>query len=104
MARGSNTLFADIFEAPVEGVTQRKGRSADLHARRKECLVDRYFYYGKLTEKRYPLILEKLSVEFFLSTVTIPEIIDGNYSQLVELKKAAPDSNYFKKKWPHLVW
>ena len=105
MSRGSNTLFSDIFiDQPEETSTQRRGRSAYFHSQRNECLVDRYYYYCKVSEKRYDIVLEKLSVEFFLSTVTIPEIIDSNYEHLVRLKKAAPDAQHFKKKWPHLVW
>jgi hypothetical protein len=104
--RGSLTLFNDIFvaeETPVLTV-QRKGRSPELISKRNECLVSRYYFLGKFTDNRYNKILDTLEDEFFISTVTIPEIITENYELLVELKQKQPNRDYFKKKWPHLVW
>lgn len=83
---------------------RRKGRSAELHDLRNECLVARYYFYGKFTDKRYSKILEDLSREFFLSTVTIPEVLDENFESLNELRNQQPTESFFKKKWPHLVW
>lgn len=102
MARGSNTLFSDIFEdAPVKPF-QRKGR--ELNAKRNECLVDRYYYYGKFEQWRYSYILDTLSTQFFISTITIAEAIEDNFDQLAALKRDKPQPAYFKKKYPHLVW
>lgn len=104
--RGSNTLFADIFEETTTTAPEarRKGRSPKHNARRNECLIDRYYYYGKYEQKRYSIILETLSEEFFLSPVTIPEVLTENFDQLDLLKRSKPGPGYFKKKWPHLVW
>ena len=104
MSRGSNTLFADIFEnaKPVE--KQRKGRSSTLIAQRNECLIDRYYYYGKFHNSRYSFILKTLSTEFFISEVTIPEVIDDNFNLLSQLKTLQPNTKYFKDKWPFLQW
>jgi hypothetical protein len=104
--RGTITLFKNIFTedtpAPVE--KQRKGRSDVLNAKRNECLIDRYFFYGKFSGLRYELILDTLSKEFFLSSVTIPKIVDENLEKLIELKREKPDKSFFQNKWPHLVW
>jgi hypothetical protein len=107
--RGSQTLFKNIFtevnsssSSPAE--KQRKGRSEALNNKRNECLLDRYFFYGKFSGLRYELILEVLSSEFFLSEVTIPKIVDENLEKLIQLKKQLPDKKYFQNKWPHLVW
>lgn len=102
--RGSNTLFNDIFTTPEAAVKQRKGRSSTLIAKRNECLIDRYYFFCKFHEKRYDVVLRTLSAEFFISSVTIPEIIDENFALLANLKKEAPAEIYFKKKWPHLSW
>jgi len=105
--RGSLTLFKDIFiESPSfsDDIKKRKGRSEHHISRRNECLIDRYFFYAKFTGKRYDLVLKTISDEFFLSEVTIPEIIDANYEQLASLKKEQPNKNYFVKRWPHLIW
>ena len=102
--RGKQSLFVDIFEPSAKPIHQKKGRSADLHAKRNECLIDRFFYYGKYTANRYEKILQTLSNEFFLSVVTIPEVIDDNYAQLIKLKEHQPSKSFFVKKWPHLNW
>ena len=105
-SRGSITLFKAIFieteEMPV--VEKRKGRSELLNSKRNECLIDRYFFYGKFSALKYEKILENLSAEFFLSEVTIPKIVDEHLEKLVALKAQKPSKQYFQKKWPHLVW
>jgi len=105
-ARGSLTLFRDVFEPETaELQVSKSGRSAELHSKRNECLVDRYYFYGKYTEKRYMAILSALREEFFLSSeITLPRLISDNYGHLAELKALQPPVAYFKKKWPHLVW
>lgn len=100
--RGSNTLFADIFEPPIEP-QQKKGRNKDLNSLRNECLIDRYFWYGS-QRMSYNAILDKLGKEFFISTFTIPCIISCHVMALKRLKELSPDSRYFKQKWPHLSW
>lgn len=103
--RGTLTLFQDIFVTESQRPSHlRKGRSEYQNSRRNECLTDRYYFRARFTEKRYDVILKTLSDEFFLSEVTIPEIIDANYSQLQRLKKEQPGKSVFIKKWPHLVW
>jgi hypothetical protein len=105
--RGSQTLFKNIFIEAEEKPLQeepKKGRSKQLNSKRNECLIDRYFFYGRFSGLRYELILATLSVEFFLSDVTIPKIVDENLDKLIQLKQAKPDRQYFKTKWPHLVW
>jgi hypothetical protein len=102
--RGQQKLFKEVFvEAPAL-TAKRQGRSETLHNLRNECLVDRFYFYGKFTDKRYSAILDLLKFEFFLETFTIQERINENYGLLSELKLKQPGKNYFHKKWPHLVW
>jgi len=100
--RGSNTLFADIFETQAP-TRLKKGRSADLIARRNELLVHRYFYYGQ-QKIRYDVILEKVGTEFFVSVHTIPDIIASHIQVLKQIKDNPPTSKELQKKWPFLVW
>lgn len=104
--RGSLTLFKNIFQddSPAPSEKQRKGRSELHNSRRNDCLIDRYFFYGRFSGLRYELILEMLSHEFFLSAVTIPKVVDENLDKLIQLKKEKPDVSFFQNKWPHLVW
>ena len=84
--RGKNIFknSSPSIDAPVQK-TARKGRNSGLLARRNECLVDRYYYYGNFTDKRFDLIVEQLSAEFFLSVATIPDIIENHLEQLQQL-------------------
>jgi len=101
-----NTLFVPSSKQGKE----RKGRSAKFISQRNECLVDRYLYYGRLSGKRYDLIIGELSSDFFLSNSTIAELLNDNYEKLSTLKKSYQDLSeiHFKSKlrnrWPHLSW
>lgn len=114
-ARGTLVLFRDIFpDAKPLPAEESKGRSKELIAKRNECLIHRYWYYGnfpvKLDSKiegklSYPTILNILQEEFFInSEFTIPQVIDECYDMLIALRNQKPTKEFFKKKWPHLVW
>lgn len=106
--RGANTLFKDIFIAEPE--KQEKGRSKSLYADRNSCMIDRYCYYGQTTDKRYESIITKLSTEFFISEVTVSNVINCNIDVLLEKRKEYKEIMSTKlvkllaEKWPHLVW
>jgi len=102
--RGQQSLFENMFVDVPELTVSRKGRSEELIKERNECLVDRYYFYGSSTDKRYEAIMNDLKKEFFIETYTIQEILSENVDKLSELKKQQPQKNYFKDKWPHLVW
>ena len=94
-----NGLFSD-----KEAANAPKGRSLSLVARRNHCLVDRYFYYGHYTDKRFDVIIENLCAEFFLTERTVKDIINKQESYLLELKKKKPIVSLLDMRWPHLKW
>jgi hypothetical protein len=104
--RGSSSLFTDLLDTKVSAskIEKRKGRSADLIKARNECLVARYYFYLNFSERRYEIIVELLSKEFFISTVTIPELLSKNIQLLENFRKNKTDKTYFDKKYPHLKW
>lgn len=87
-----------------ENASLRKGRSNKLVEKRNEYLLARYYYYHNFSDKRYDVILEQLSEEFYLSTSTIQDLVQHNMSFLYDLKDMNPRRGYFDAKWPHLVW
>ncbi len=102
--RGQQAIFNEIFnEAPVLTIN-RKGRSEDLVDKRNEALVDRYYYKGFFEKLRYDEILRQLSEEFYIAQITIQWRINECYDQLDELRAKKPGKDYFRKKYPHLVW
>lgn len=100
--RGKNT-FSNVFNTNP-APEKRKGRSTELIAHRNRCLMERYYYYGHFTDKRFDAIIEQLSHEFFLSKQTIPDLMDKNLAMLIELKEKKPPKSYFEKRWPHMRW
>jgi hypothetical protein len=57
--KGSVTAFRNMFVDRSEALHTKKterrktGRSAALVKLRNECLLDRCYYYGKYSDKRY---------------------------------------------------
>lgn len=104
MSRGL-FLFNDLVDNTIPE-KQQKGRSKSLIDKRNECLLDRLFFFKKIFAFDYDHVLDILSQETFLSTVTIPKIIERAESVLYlrTLKMQTPDRAYFQKKWPYLVW
>lgn len=112
MDRGNNKIFNDLIEIKLE--KHRKGRSINFAALRNTCLIDRYLFFVLLSDKRYDIIISTLSKEFFLSPITITNVLQSNYEELIALKKKYQElkeknkHNQVKgelaKKWQHLVW
>lgn len=107
MARGYQAVYTSLFPDSIVQAPQqeRPGRNAELHDKRTECLVDRYYYYVVFFRQyRYEYVLEVLSNEFFLSPFRISKLLIEYSRQLARLRKDKPDVKYFKSKWQHLVW
>lgn len=100
------SIFYNNTDAATTVVAEkpRLGRNPVLNNAKNLCLVHRYYYYGKFTDKGYESIVKELSREFWLTETTIPRIIDAYYEELKQLKQVATSKDYFKKQWPHLVW
>jgi hypothetical protein len=96
-------LFKTTFKEKAQEQGSR-GRNVNLIARRNYCLLDRYFYYGHYTDKRFDAIIENLCTEFFLSKRTLQDIIDANETYLLELKKKKPRLSLLEMRWPHMKW
>jgi hypothetical protein len=96
--------FKNLFGEQVTEEQKKKGRDAELVAQRDECLFHRYYYYAKLHRVDFEPAMRILCEEFFLSTDTIPRIVNEYTVQLRQLMNGQPDLNYFRRKYPHLVW
>jgi len=94
--------FSKISREPL--TTVRKGRNNTLIARRNDCLIARYFYYGYYKNKTYEDTLRLLVNEFFLSQMTIIGIIQTRMGILEEIKERHPSIYYLQSHWPHLKW
>lgn len=106
--RGTS-LFYDLFTENAVITDNPKsqpgrGRSEDLIVQRNELLLNRYFYLGKYTERRYPEILKQLQEEFFLSEARLIAIISENSEYLRTLREEPPTIQQLKSKWDHIKW
>jgi len=101
--RGKN-IFLNVKNGGVLPKAKSKGRNLNLVAQRNQCLIDRYYYYGAYTDKRFDTVIEQLSIEFFLSIYRITDIVEANMDLLNELKKEKPQLSYFQNKWGFLRW
>jgi hypothetical protein len=101
--RGTNTLFAEVFDIPAVA-KQRKGRSETLYSRRNDFLIDRYYFLGKTTGLRFELLMRIVAEEMFLSTYTVQDILFDNTAKIQAVKKLSPTKKELMKKWPHINW
>jgi hypothetical protein len=98
--RGRQKLFDDSISEDCV----RQGRSAKLHSDRNKALVYRYYHYQCHTQLRFGAILERLSMEFYISTFTVQKSIDEQFSLLNDLKKQRPTTSDLRKLYPYLNW
>jgi len=97
-------VFKEMGKNDRLGQDWRKGRDTKLLEKRNECLIARYYYYRNFTDKRYEVIIDLLVDEFWLTRLTLPQIISKYTSELRKLTDLRPDKTYFTNKWPHLKW
>jgi hypothetical protein len=97
-------IFNEIIKGHSLNTTATKGRNNKLLAKRNECLLARYYYYGHFKNKCYEEILRLLMTEFFLSPGTIINIIQSNTEELQTIRQRVMALYYFQNHWPHLKW
>lgn len=101
--RGSNTLFSDIFPVnPPE--KQRRGRSETCDQQRNLCLISAYYYIGVSSGYRYEILIRIISQQFWLSEITVSNILQLNHHLLVKVRNEKPTKKELKEKWPWLSW
>jgi hypothetical protein len=107
MLRGHSTAYLSLFDEPDQVMIipppERRGRSEALVLKRNELLMHRHWYYIKIMGRQYPVTLQLLEDEFFLTQRTIVDIFQRN-TLLKELNTAKPGVKYFKDKYPFMIW
>jgi hypothetical protein len=97
-------IFNQIIKEEGIAATRCKGRNNSLIARRNECLLARYYYYGHMKKKSYEDILRLLMAEFYVSPSTISYVVQEHVDELRALKGKCPTLYYFNNRWPHIKW
>lgn len=101
--KGQQSICANLFS--LENISGKPTHGfRPLGAERNECLMHRYYYYVHCQGKRYDLIINTLSREFFLSPATIPCLIEGNVTIIRQLLDSRPPVEALKLKYPFLTW
>lgn len=75
-----------------------------LRDKKMALLTARYVYY--LTHKRIGLedILDRLSAEFFISTLRIADLLVEHTGLINNLRRKPPEVSWYKQQWSHLIW
>lgn len=103
--RGTKTFDVLINDENKNNATVKwNGRNLELIDKRNEVLLNRYYVYCVICKFNYLMIIDRLSIEFFLSPITIQKIISNNVSKILELKKIKPTITTLKKEYPFFNW
>ena len=102
--RGEQVIFKNTDINDCEAKQIKKGRNSSLLKERNRALIYRYYYYKNNSSLRYEAIIMKLRVEFYLSEITIVEIITSNVEVLLEVQKSNPSVSLLKKQFQHFNW
>ena len=106
MQRGATTLFSNIFEQ----TTPIPDSGKSLRQQKVECIIDFYYYAGRKTGSSYPKLLELCSELFFLSSITLHDIMQKNVDDLLIIKQQWKDvkveklQKQMELKWPYINW
>lgn len=104
MQRG-RALFEELnYDSTKIPGSASKGRSKILLESRNRCISYRYWYHSKRHKKRYDLVLELLSREFFLSERTLIDIIALNSDTMKDLYETNPKISALKIEYEYLIW
>lgn len=109
MQRGTRTFQFLLFtqNEATEAVAEKRagGRDPILVEKRNQLIAHRYYYYARMLRKNYPDTLDHLCNEFFISEYQLVNRVIGNaLATLAQLKREDPTVQYFRKKYPFMVW
>lgn len=95
-----------LFDEPpvVANVHKRFGRSLEKIAKRDAFLIHRMYFKTKIERKLYPLVLNELAEEVYLSEVQVQKILWAKADDIIRLKTLKPSVSELRKQYPHVVW
>lgn len=108
MSRGCRKIFSELLETNVN--KHRKGRSVSENNRRNECLIDTYIFHLLWSGNRYEIIIRNLANHFFLSEVTVQNVLLLNSGEVLNYKKCYQEMNksklirHLRTKWIQYNW
>ncbi|PQJ09516.1 hypothetical protein CJD36_019960 [Flavipsychrobacter stenotrophus] len=93
-------LFGVVPDAP-----RKPGRIMELAEARNRKLAARLFYYRHFFPLVKNEVVMKLMIQDFdLSPTRIKEVVDTLDVELGKLKAQRPDLEWFRERWPRMVW
>lgn len=115
--RGHTSIYKNLFDEPV-GSAAPETPQPTIREKKVECILETYYYYGrkettvngKPVRMNYTALLEVVAANFFISTITLHDIVSKNMDKITILKqewKSRPIAELQKhmaRKWPMFVW
>ncbi len=116
MQRGSQSIFKNLFNEPATAPASPE--QPTRHQKKIQCIIDYYYctgrkkvpVSGRMVSINYFSLINLVAETFFLSPVTVREIIESNREKTDLLKQEWKDKEpeaiqkAMQKKWPMLVW
>ncbi len=104
MKRGGQ-FFEKFSEVPDEFTGGKKrGRSSDLLSIRNNKIFHRYYYYSRILQYKYELVMAGLVEDFDLSESTLFQLIEKNTEAIKGIGQCKPTRAQLKRKFPSLSW
>ena len=114
--RGHQSIYKNLFDEPVADKTDTPQPS--LRSLKTDCILDYYYFNGrkettmngKTVRMSYPTLLDVVGSAFFLSSITVHDIIQNNAERMALVKQEWKDrpvdqiQKSMVKKWPQFVW
>jgi hypothetical protein len=101
MKRGQLTMQLDLpASLPL---TQKRTRNC-FQGKRNEDMLIRYYYYSVYHKFRYEYCIQLLEKEFYLTGITIAELLVKNLNAFNRLADQDPSIEDMRKNCPHFLF
>lgn len=102
--RGQQSLFSNLFVAPVEkGSTKQRPRNY-YQPERNQALVHRYYYHAEINRLRYDDCIRQLEIEFHLTSPRIISVLTECNGILGSVINSKPTVKELEIKFPWFSW
>jgi hypothetical protein len=104
MARGQQTLFANLFETQKSAEEQKQRTRNFYLPERNKCLVYRYYFHAEIKRSRYDDCLADLEKEFFITESRLVVVLTECSDLIRQVISERPGVKELQVLYPHFAW